>query len=225
MINWTRNRVVNFTPRFAGAYVELLVGIDGQPYDQALFFKFLADAGIVNDVSQEGSEEEIAERRRKRWDSYLGKIREFGIGFAVDENRKGSRVKRSVWKASAVAKQFASARLDYRQFMALQMLRVQLPRPSLPLQPAARKEIQRNVRIRPLRLIMQALDELEVRGLRPYLSRDEVFGNLNRQWIGIDITHLAITLIKHRLHDAYGGPTRTMLACWTWSALTVGHRR
>ncbi len=27
---------------------------------------------------------------------------------------------------------------------------------------------------------------------------------LKRQWIGIDITHLAITLIKHRLHDAYG---------------------
>jgi site-specific DNA-methyltransferase (adenine-specific) len=27
---------------------------------------------------------------------------------------------------------------------------------------------------------------------------------LKRRWIGIDITHLAITLIKHRLHDAYG---------------------
>jgi len=27
---------------------------------------------------------------------------------------------------------------------------------------------------------------------------------LNRRWIGIDITHLAITLIKHRLKDAYG---------------------
>jgi site-specific DNA-methyltransferase (adenine-specific) len=27
---------------------------------------------------------------------------------------------------------------------------------------------------------------------------------LHRHWIGIDITHLAITLIKHRLHDAYG---------------------
>jgi len=27
---------------------------------------------------------------------------------------------------------------------------------------------------------------------------------LNRHWIGIDITHLAITLIKHRLHDAFG---------------------
>jgi SAM-dependent methyltransferase len=27
---------------------------------------------------------------------------------------------------------------------------------------------------------------------------------LNRQWIGIDITHLAITLMKHRLRDAFG---------------------
>jgi len=27
---------------------------------------------------------------------------------------------------------------------------------------------------------------------------------LGRPWIGIDITHLAITLVKHRLHDAFG---------------------
>ena len=27
---------------------------------------------------------------------------------------------------------------------------------------------------------------------------------LNRRWVGIDITHLAITLIRHRLHDAFG---------------------
>jgi site-specific DNA-methyltransferase (adenine-specific) len=27
---------------------------------------------------------------------------------------------------------------------------------------------------------------------------------LQRRWIGIDITHLAITLIKHRLRDAFG---------------------
>jgi DNA modification methylase len=27
---------------------------------------------------------------------------------------------------------------------------------------------------------------------------------LNRQWVGIDITHLAITLIKHRLLDSFG---------------------
>ena len=71
MVSWTRNRVVNFTSQFAHSYVELLVGLDGKSYDQALFFKFLADAKIVNDVSQEGSEEDVAERRRKRWDSYL----------------------------------------------------------------------------------------------------------------------------------------------------------
>ncbi len=28
---------------------------------------------------------------------------------------------------------------------------------------------------------------------------------LNRQWIGIDITHLAITLIRHRLKNTFGG--------------------
>jgi site-specific DNA-methyltransferase (adenine-specific) len=27
---------------------------------------------------------------------------------------------------------------------------------------------------------------------------------LNRRWVGIDITNLAITLIRHRLHDSYG---------------------
>ena len=31
---------------------------------------------------------------------------------------------------------------------------------------------------------------------------------LNRRWIGIDITHLAITLIRHRLHDAFGEELR-----------------
>jgi site-specific DNA-methyltransferase (adenine-specific) len=32
----------------------------------------------------------------------------------------------------------------------------------------------------------------------------DVAQRLNRRWIGIDITHLAITLIKHRLQDLYG---------------------
>jgi hypothetical protein len=31
---------------------------------------------------------------------------------------------------------------------------------------------------------------------------------LNRRWIGIDITHLAITLIKHRLENAYQGTAK-----------------
>ncbi|HSR52012.1 MAG TPA: DNA methyltransferase [Acidobacteriota bacterium] len=32
----------------------------------------------------------------------------------------------------------------------------------------------------------------------------EAAEKLERRWIGIDITHLAIALIKHRLHDAFG---------------------
>ena len=31
---------------------------------------------------------------------------------------------------------------------------------------------------------------------------------INRRWIGIDITHLAITLIRHRLHDTFGDELR-----------------
>ena len=33
---------------------------------------------------------------------------------------------------------------------------------------------------------------------------------LNRRWIGIDITHLAITLIRHRLHDTFGDDLRPL---------------
>ena len=33
----------------------------------------------------------------------------------------------------------------------------------------------------------------------------ESAAKLGREWIGIDITHLAITLIKHRLHTAFSG--------------------
>ena len=31
---------------------------------------------------------------------------------------------------------------------------------------------------------------------------------LNRSWVGIDVTHLAITLIRHRLHDSFGQDLR-----------------
>ena len=31
---------------------------------------------------------------------------------------------------------------------------------------------------------------------------------LNRRWIGIDVTHLAITLVRHRLHDSFGDGLR-----------------
>ena len=36
----------------------------------------------------------------------------------------------------------------------------------------------------------------------------EVAEKLNRQWIGIDITHLAIAIIKHRLQDRFGDSIR-----------------
>ena len=32
--------------------------------------------------------------------------------------------------------------------------------------------------------------------------------SLNRRWVGIDVTHLAITLIRHRLQDAFGEDLR-----------------
>ena len=31
---------------------------------------------------------------------------------------------------------------------------------------------------------------------------------LNRRWIGVDVTHLAITLVRHRLHDSFGDALR-----------------
>ena len=31
---------------------------------------------------------------------------------------------------------------------------------------------------------------------------------LNRRWVGIDVTHLAITLIRHRMHDSFGEDLR-----------------
>ena len=40
---------------------------------------------------------------------------------------------------------------------------------------------------------------------------------LGRQWIGIDVTNLAITLIRHRLKDAYGDDIE--------QTYQVGHRR
>jgi site-specific DNA-methyltransferase (adenine-specific) len=38
---------------------------------------------------------------------------------------------------------------------------------------------------------------------------------LGRKWIGIDITHVAISLIKTRLRDAYGESARS-LSVGTW---------
>jgi adenine specific DNA methylase Mod len=56
------------------------------------------------------------------------------------------------------------------------------------------------------RLILSSTNEGEI-VLDPFCGCGTTIASaqrLNRQWIGIDITHLAITLIRHRLRDAYG---------------------
>ena len=57
------------------------------------------------------------------------------------------------------------------------------------------------------RIIESSTDEGEV-VLDPFCGCGTtvvVAEELNRRWIGIDITHLAISLMKHRLHDKYSG--------------------
>lgn len=170
MVAWTRSRVTNFGPDFARRYIGVLVALDGQPYDQAAFFHALVEAGVREDVQAEDAQD--------RWDAYSNKIREFGLGFVMDEQPKGGR-KKTIWRASAVAKDFAAGRLDFRQFMALQCMRTQLPKPGMPLNNAeSRREIERGVRIRPLALLLSALDALAERGVSAHLSQDEIRQNL-----------------------------------------------
>lgn len=60
------------------------------------------------------------------------------------------------------------------------------------------------------RIILASSDEGDV-VLDPFCgcgTAIAVAERLKRQWIGIDITHLAVTLIKHRLQDALGSETR-----------------
>ena len=56
------------------------------------------------------------------------------------------------------------------------------------------------------RIILASSDEGDV-VLDPFCGCGTTIAaaqKLGRQWIGIDITHLAINLIRHRLHDAFG---------------------
>ena len=66
-VAWTRSRVVNFGPTFATRYIKVLAALDGQPYEQATFFKALVDQRLVADVDQSGTASDIAGRRAKRW--------------------------------------------------------------------------------------------------------------------------------------------------------------
>src|SRR5207245_3731129 len=56
------------------------------------------------------------------------------------------------------------------------------------------------------RIILASSDESDIL-LDPFCGCGTAIAaaqRLKRGWVGIDITHLAITLIKHRLHHAFG---------------------
>jgi hypothetical protein len=170
MITWKRERVRNLFEDFADALVSVLVANDGQPYDQVEFFRQLAATGIVTDPGDD-------EKRFKRWDSYSNRIREFGLGFKRDERISGAS-SHSRWRASEIAKDYASGSIGYRDFMALQMMRWQFPVPQMPLGDYA-GEIAAGFVVRPLALTLDALGELRKRGEESHLTVSE-FSQLQR---------------------------------------------
>ncbi len=173
MLTWKRERVRNFSREFADAYIALLVSLDGEEYEQPRFFKELAMAGIAKDVADQGSPQATDKLRFKRWDAYSNKIREYGLGFW--EQRYGSP---KIWHASPIARVYASGSLKYRMFMALQLMRTQVPIPAMPLGDLV-STIAQGLRIRPLAVTLRALSELGNQGHSTYLSKAE-FSQLQR---------------------------------------------
>jgi hypothetical protein len=197
-VEWNRDRVRNFTPEFAIGYAQALVALDGEPYDQARFFRELLERGVVREPRATANRDR-EELYRERWDSYLGKIREFGMGFAVDEQRKGSSSKKPIWHASEIAHGLASGGISYQQFMAIQMTRTQLPRPNLPLQPRAREELARGASVRPLGLLLDVFSGLREADVDPHLSRED-FAQLRRLGLRTNAESLVREFVERREH-------------------------
>src|SRR4051794_24130648 len=113
MFVWERKRVRNFTREFADAYIGALVSLDGEPYDRVRFFNELVATGAVADVDPQSTPKQTDELRAKRWDTYLNKIREFGLGFA--ESRPGGPASGGrTWHASPIARAYTAKLLTYR---------------------------------------------------------------------------------------------------------------
>ena len=68
----------------------------------------------------------------------------------------------------------------------------------MPLQSTARAEIERGVKVRPLKLILQTLDQLEQLGARAYLSRDEILRHLTSVENHDDVGQVAEAIIRAR---------------------------
>jgi len=197
-VKWKRDRVQNFGEEFALPYVQLLVRRDGQPYDQPAFYDELVNSGAIPRPTT------ASNASQERWESYLGPIRPYGLGFSINdeavdqataavaagspfgtarvrrEQRAGGPPRLPTWQVSPVARDLAAGRLTYRQFMALQVMRTQLPKVSLPAQRDELAAIQRGVSLRPLQLALEALDLLADRGQSAYLSEGDLADYVSR---------------------------------------------
>lgn len=189
MVTWKRERVRNFGEDFANAYIRTLVELDGQPYEQPRFFEALVATGIVSDVDDQGDPEQTDTLRFKRWDAYSNRIREYGLGFA--EQRFGGPM---VWRVSEIARAYDRGELSYRELMALQLTRTQVPVPAMPIgKGELAEQIARGLELRPLTLTLRALHALGERGEGTFLSEFE-FSQLQRvedegdlRWVVDDI--------------------------------------
>ena len=174
MLTWKRERVRNFSEDWADAYIATLVRLDGEPYEQPRFFEELSKTGIVKDVEDQGTPTATDALRFKRWDAYSNRIREYGLGFW--EQRYGGP---KIWRVSPVARAFDNGTLTYREFMALQLMRTQVPVPVMPLSGTAASQIAQGLHIRPLAVTLKALIELGQQGVGAFLSETE-FSQLQR---------------------------------------------
>ena len=68
----------------------------------------------------------------------------------------------------------------------------------MPLQPAPRTEIEQGVKVRPLKLILQTLDQLEQRNACVYLSREEIIQHLTSVQTHDDVDQIAEAIIYAR---------------------------
>lgn len=125
--------------------------------------------------------DEYAESTKERFSHYIGNVRSSGDFGEQELNPKGKHPD-DVWQIPIVAPS-ALERLGYP---------TQKPEPLLE------------------RIILSSSEEGSV-VLDPFCgcgTSVAVAQHLKRNWIGMDITHLAIGLIKHRLQDAYGGEAK-----------------
>ncbi len=118
-----------------------------------------------------------ADTTKERFKHYIGNIRN-GIDFGEQSLHPLGKHPDDVWEVPIIAPS-AKERLGYPTQKPLELLR---------------------------RIILASSNEGDI-VLDPFCgcgTAIDAAQELNRQWIGIDITHLAIALIKNRLKDKYG---------------------